>query len=209
MTFLELIGLMDCTAVLYPHNKDTTRAGPVTDLQKIQPSKVKQFFDHSAETWGAMDEVKYRLTMSFYLQTDEMSPNLKEAHQNPLIKEHLSTTGRRLTLHVLPERADKDIRFFVAKAMEHTWRDGMAERLATHLRANGVDVPVAMRDNAIKAEGRNAHNVSVFVGSKDAAIVEKTLLKSPFQGCELLFQCSKKTNPTAWQQTSAIHKQLS
>ena len=93
--------------------------------------------------------------------------------------------------------------------MEHTWRDGMAERLATHLRANNVDVPVAIRDNIIKAEDGNAHVVSVFVGSKDAAIVEKTLLKSPFQGCEIPLRCSKKTNLTAWQQTIAIHKQLS
>ena len=55
----------------------------------------------------------------------------------------------------------------------------------------------------------NAHVVSVFVGSKDAVIVEKTLVKNPFKGCELLLRCSKKTTPMVWQQTVTIHKQLS
>ena len=144
--FLELLGKMDSTAILYPHNKDASRAVLVTDLQSIQPSKVKYFFDYSVENWGAKSEEKYRLTMSFYLQTDEISLNLKEAHQNPLIKAHLSTTGWQLTSHVLHESADKEIGFFVGKAVEHTWRDGMAERLARHLHDSGVDVPVAVRD---------------------------------------------------------------
>ena len=155
------------------------------------------------ENWGTKSEEKFRITMSFYLQTDVIGPTLKEAYQHLSIKDRLSTTGWRLTSNVLHESAVKEI------SVEHTWRDDMAARLFVHLQTLRVNVPIAVQDNMIKTDEENAHVVSAFVGSKDATMVEKTLLKNPFKGCKMLLRCSKKSTPTIWKQTIAIHKQLS
>ena len=206
---LELIEGLDATAILLPHNKEETKAVKLAEMHLLQASKLKEFFDYTAEPWGAAAELRFRITVSFYLQTDVISPTLKELFRHSLIKEHTTNTGWRLSAHTLLESADRKIGFFMGKSVEHTWRDGMWSRLTDHLLAHGLDVPISIRENRIKATEGNAHVVSVFAGSKDVAVIEKCLQQNPFTECELLLRRYKTTNPDEWHKSLEVHKELS
>ena len=85
----------------------------------------------------------------------------------------------------------------------------MRSRLTDHLRAHGLDVPIAIRDNRIKASEGIAHVVLVFAGVKDASAIEKCLQKHPFTECELLLKRNKTANPDEWNKSVEVHKKLS
>ena len=206
---LELIEGIDDMAILPPHNKDESKAIKLMAMHLIPALKLKEFFDYIAEPWGAAAEQRFRITMSFYLQTDAISSTLKELLQNPSIKDYTTTTGWRLTTHTLLESADREIGFFLGKSVEHTWRDGMWSRLTDHLLTHGLDVPISIRENRIKATEGNAHVVSVFAGAKDAKAIETCLQHHPFTECELLLRKYKTINPDEWQKSIEIHKELS
>ena len=85
----------------------------------------------------------------------------------------------------------------------------MWSHLTDHLLTHGIDVPIAIRDNLIKASDRIAHVVSVFVGAKDVPVVETCLTKHPFMECELLLRKYKIKNPDRWAKSVEVHKELS
>ena len=117
-------------------------------------------------------------------------------------------TGWRITPHTLLESADKEIGFFLAKSVEHTWRDGMWSRLTDHLISHGLDVPIAVRENRIKATEGVAHVVSVFAGAKDVTAIETCLEQHPFTDCELLLKKHKHSNQEEWKKSIDVHQEL-
>ena len=206
---LEMIEGLDETAILLPHNKEESKAVKLVEIHMLQASKLKEFFDYIAKPWGVVAEQRLRITMSFYLQTDIISPTLQELFRSPEIKEHTNNTGWRITAHTLLKSADREIGFFLGKRVEHTWRDGMWSRLTDHLLAHGLDVPISIWENRIKATDGNAHVVSVFAGSKDVAIIKKCLQQNPFTECKLLLWKYKATHPDEWYKSLEVHKELS
>ena len=207
---LELLEGMDDTAILLPHNKDESKAVKLVDMHSLKASKIKEFFDYIAEPWGAAAEQKFRITASFYVQTDDViSHTLKELFKSLDIQEYIDTTGWRIKAHTLLESADREIGFFLGKSVEHTWRDGMWMRLTDHLLTHGIDAPISIWDNRIKATEGNAHVVSVFAGAKDATAIETCLQQHPFTECELLLKKYKRSNPEEWKKTIEVHQELS
>ena len=206
---LEMIEDLDETANLLPHNKDESKTVKLAAMRLLQASKLKEFFGCIAEPWGAAAEQRFRITMTFYLQTNVIGPTLKELFQNPSIKEHIATTGWRLTAHTLLESADCKIGFFLGKSVKHTWRDGMWSRLTDHLLTHGLDAPISIRKNQIKTTKGNAHVVSVFAGARDVTAIEMCLQQHPFTECELLLRKYKITCPEEWQKSLEVHKELS
>ena len=85
----------------------------------------------------------------------------------------------------------------------------MWSRLTDHLLSHGLDVPISIRDNRIKATEGIAHVVSVFAGVKDAKVIEACLEQHLFKECELLLKKHKHSNLEQWQQSVEIHKGLS
>ena len=128
---------------------------------------------------------------------------------SPEIKEYINTTGWQIQSHTLLKNTDKDIGFFLGKGVEHTWRDGMWMRLTNHLLIHGLDVPISIRVNRIKATEGNAHVVSVFARAKDATAIEACLQQHPFKECKLLLKKYKRSNPEEWKKSIKVHQELS
>ena len=147
--------------------------------------------------------------MSFYLQTNVIGHALKELLQNSSIKEHINTTGWKLTAHTLLESADREIGFFLRKSVEHTWRDSMWSRLTDYLLTHGVNAPISIQENRIEATEGNVHVVSVFAESKDVSAIKTCQQQHPFTECELLLWKYKITNSDEWQKSLDVHKELS
>ena len=208
---LDLIEELDNTTIMLPHNKDTLKAVHLSELHSIQASKWENSstIDTIAEPWGVASEQQFCITVSLYLQTDAISTTLKEVYKHPAIKEHTMATGWRITPHTLLKRADQEIGFFLGKSIEHTWQDTIWSWLTGHLLSHGLDVPIAIQDNRIKATKGIAHVVSVFAGVKDARAIEACLKRHLFKECKILLKKHKHSNQEQWQWSIEVHKELS
>ena len=84
--------------------------------------------DISLTHWGRPHELKAKLSMSFYLISDMLSPDLSDLKNNPPIQTFLTSHKLQMFPHTLKQSDSKPIAFFLGKAPTHTWRKDLQNR---------------------------------------------------------------------------------
>ena len=198
--------------MILPHHKNPVQALSRKQFESMDEADFARFFDIQIEQWGHKREDNWRTSMSFYVASDKVEPNLK------LLRDH---TGMEKVLsnHTLHESADEAIGFLLGKSQQFTWRDEIVDRIQKHLQhcqlMDQMDttdptsspnlIPLTAKLRIIKDSGISAEVITIFSGKKDARKVLALLEQYPFQDVDIVPYSMKRTHPQAWTQRIQIH----
>jgi hypothetical protein len=209
----------DKTALILPHDKSMVGALQRKHFEMMKEEDYKTFFDINVEQWGHKREDTWKTTMSFYVASDAIEPNLNQLRRETGMENTLKTVSLRMSTHNLHESSDVAIGYFLGKSQRYTWRDELVERVSNHLHRSQLlhqekcadpnstvtPIPVAAKQRSIRDSDSHAEVITLFVGTKDAKKVQSLLEQFPFPDVEIVPYSLKRSHPEAWTQRIQIH----
>jgi hypothetical protein len=217
---------VDESALVMPHTRSSTSALGQAQFMKLQDRDFDKFFDITVDQWGHKKEGKWKKSLSFYIASDKIEPNLRALKEAPSVYAILKDLNLRMSPHSLLESSDSQIGFFLGKSQKHTWRDDLCRRLSHHMQIHQYKathsqqefpddtdenaqmpppIPIAAKPRTISFQDVTAEVITIFVGKRDATTVLNILKDDPLPGVELALHTIKKTHPEEWRKRLLIH----
>lgn len=207
--FVKILETCDPEAIILPHNNSHVKAMTISDISNKKGMDYTTYFDSQVVRWGHPREETFRLSLSFYIASDEVEPHLKQLRNNPELVEFLQNNGLSMSPHTLHESRDANIGFLLGKSQQFTWNEDIKRRLQRHLHYHLNRSPeLSIKAQTIKSEGHTAEVLSIFAGLKDSKAIQETLRKSPFREVEIIMQSLKTEGKESYQQQIQIHNAL-
>ena len=92
--------------------------------------------DFEITNWGRPSDNKGKLSMSFYLASDILQPDIGTIRQDPTIQHILKINKMNIYPHNLLQSDSKPVAFFSGKSVAHTWRNDLKQRFGCYLTDN-------------------------------------------------------------------------
>ena len=215
---------LDPDAIFLPHDNDTHRAVKLSTM--IKPTyDFKAMMDFEITNWGRPSDNKGKMSMSFYVASDILKPDITNIRQDPSIQHLLRQHKMTIYPHNLLQSDSRPVAFFSGKSIAHTWRNDLKERFGGYLAeqlndANTMhnllgedhevpfNIPFFFQVITLRHKRGTAQAIGIHVGTLHKEFLETILLKSPFQDIKLVsLSLRQKESLSIWEKhpSSWIH----
>ena len=215
---------LDPEATYLPHDNDTTRAAKLSTLLKT-PQDYKNLMDFEITHWGRPSDNKGKLSISFYIASDILQPNLQLIRQSPVVQHILKAHKMNMSPHNLLQSDSKAIAFFSGKSVAHTWRKDLSERfqsyLTDHLNSSSAmlnvfgedheapkDIPFYFRVTTIRAKKGTTQAITIYTGTLHKDILDTILQRLPFPDVEIVSFSLRRKDTERFERHVRLHEYI-
>ena len=215
---------LDKDAIFLPHDNDTHRAVKLSTM--IKPTyDFKAMMDFEITNWGRPSDNKGKLSMSFYIASDILQPDIMSIQQDPLIQRILKQHKMMLYPHNLLQSDSRPVAYFSGKSVAHTWRKDLKEPFGTYLTEQlndsatmlnlfGEDhdvpmtIPFFFRVMTLRNKWGSAQAIGIHVGTLHKEFLETIIKQSPFPDVELISLSLRRKNPSHFDKCIRLHEYI-
>jgi hypothetical protein len=223
---LDLIQQIDPTVLFLPYNNNQK----LMRTWKQLPSNhnFTSMMNVKLMPWGRAAENKTRTEMSFYIASDSIA-SIRDITSDLPTQAFLSKTGFRLGYHALHESSRRSVGFLLGKSVAKAYWNDLTDRLSEHIQDTlkmmrhlssqtaktgpketpiPAVIPIQLNPTTLFIGEVETKALSIFVGVKDKAFLERLLQKYPLQDVEIVADSWKRSDPDEYANRLTLHNIL-
>ena len=139
-------------------------------MQNHNISNFQEYCDIVATPWGAPGDNKVRASLSFWIGSNKIKPDLTMLKHNTVFQDHVTKMKVKVVVHRLHETTSKAVGFFLGKSPQHTNRRDLEKRFELLWKEKKPNEPmpsVQVKAAKIKGTDNSTDAITLFAGAKD------------------------------------------